>query len=307
MSKVKSTKAPNVQRRSAIFGRIIVVVACLMLATSSWAWWHYVRNNPENTFQSMLVSNLRTGSVTRTVRQQSTGQNIEQVMRIQNQGMHVSHGTTTLQQGLSGGTVVVTDSIGTPTADYTKYQSITTTQKSQDGKELNFDDVINVWAKADVPPDQVGTVYQDTAMGSLFMFGDLNAQQRQRLLSLIAEKNIYEVDYTDVKKDNVDGRPKYIYKVNITPSNYITLMKQFAGEIGLTQLTQLDPEVYANASPLTFTVSVDVISQHLESVKSPNGAVQTFGGYGIVDEVKLPQDAIPANELQQRLSESASV
>lgn len=308
MSKVKSTKAPTVRRRTAIIGRIIMVLAVVILLATFWAWWHYIRNNPKNTFEAMLTNNFRTGSVTRVVDQQGSGQTMVQALRAQNQGMHVTHGTTRIQQGNSAPTIVVTESIGTPTADYTRYQSIVTSQKGSNGQDLNFDNVVNVWAKADVPSnDQVGIVYQDTSLSSLFMFADFNADEREQLLDLIREQNIYEVDYDNVEKKKVDGRPKYVYKVQIQPSKYILLMKRFATQIGLTQLEELDPTSYEKIPPLSFVVTVDVINQRLSIVESPNGSIQTFTNYGVVDNVTLPEKTIPADELQKLLTESASV
>lgn len=312
MTEVKksSTSKRPTQRRNKYMGLIVlIVIGLLFLTVSIWAWFYFVRNDPENTFKAMLNNNFRTSSVTRRVTQESGGQKLDQVIRFQNQSQHVAQSMTTVTQATEEGeTVVVTETIGTPTHDYVRYVDIQTEQKSTSGKELAFEKVLNVWAVSDpVSEESLGDLYGDSALG-VFPFADLTADQRNQLLQIIEANNVYEVNYGSTKQSTENGRTYYSYTVAVQPSSYIVMLKQFARDVGITQLENIDPKVYEGAQQLTFNVVVDVLSQRLVRISSVSGERQeNFSGYGIHQEVTLPVNVIPVQELQQRLQTSTSV
>lgn len=288
---------------------VIVVIGLIFLAASMWAWVFFVRNDPENTFKAMINNNFRTSSVTRRVTQESEGQKLDQIIRFQNQGQHVAQSKTTVTQTTEKGeTVVVTETIGTPTRDYVRYLSIQTDQKSTDGKDLGFEKVLNVWAVGDdVSEKSLGDLYGDSALG-VFPFADLTVDQRNQLMQIIEENNVYEVNYGASKEFKENGRTYYSYTVAVQPSSYILMLKQFARDVGITQLESIDPKAYEGAQQLSFNVVVDVLSQRLVKISSISGERQeTFSGYGIQQNVTLPEQTIPVEELQQRLQTSTSV
>lgn len=302
----KNNSAKSLPKKTLV--KLLIVIGTLLIVGSIVAWLVLVRNNPNQVFNEMLENNFRTASVTRTVDQDNGYQKLHQVMRIQNRTEHITHGITVLTQGIGGRTVVVTESIGTPTVDYVKYNSITTTQKSQKGKSLNFDGVTNVWSINKVNSDeQLGNLYQDVTLGNLFLFADLSQANRNSMMNLINDQKVYTVDYGNVKKSWVDGRLKYTYKVAISPAAYIAMIKQYGQYIGLTQLEKLNPDSYKNAAPVKFEVVVDVLSQHPDSVvMQSSSSRQTFNGFGIIENIEIPENTIPASELQERLNQSAS-
>lgn len=286
--------------------KILVGVGIFLFIISGAAWCLLVRNTPENTFEAMLDNGFRTASVTRQVEQVSSNQKMAQIVRIQNLSEHVAWGRTAISQD-GGATKVVTESIGTPNADYVRYVQIQTEQKNQQGKELDFDSTLNVWGKNQSEAGgPIGDLYGDSSLG-LFLFADLSASQRNQMLDLIEKNNVYETDYNSAKRIFKNGRPYYIYRVSIKPSAYIAMLKQFGIDTGLQQLSTLDPSAYEDAQPQVFDVAVDILSQRLTKVTTVSGNRQeTYSGYGIIQEIKIPTDAIPLQELQERLQASAS-
>ncbi len=304
--KNKAAKASSGKTMKKVLAKVLFVLSILIFIGAGAAWWLLIRNTPENTFQAMLNNNLRTASVTRTVTQDNGYQKLEQIMRIQNRTEHVTNGTTTLTQG-GGSTTVVTESVGLPNVEYIKYNSITTTQKDTSGESLDFSEVFNVWGQNKAAEDQLSSLYQDVTIGNLFMFADLDSSARSKVVDAINTSGVYDVDYENVKKTSVDGRPKYLYKVKLKPQEYIAMIKLYSQYVGLTQFAELDPADYKDSPPVTFVVTVDVLTQRVDGTKSGDGAnTQTFSGYGIIENVEIPTDFIPASELQQRLTQRAS-
>lgn len=307
--KTTKTKKSTVFSRMAPATKFLYFVALIVLLASVFAWWQFVRNTAENTFESMLDNSFRTASVTRRVTQDSGSQSLDQIVRLQNQTQHVAHGKTILTQKVGEeSTVIVTESIGTPTSDYIRYAEITTDQKTPKGDKINFGKVLNVWGKSEVTAeDSIGELYQDNALG-LFLFGDFSSDQRQNLLNLIKDNNVYSTNYGSAKKFTKNGRNYYAYRVSIKPSSYVKLLKLYGEYVGINQLASLNPDSYENAQELTFNVTVDILSQRLDTISAVSGERQeSFSGYGIIQPIEIPTDTISLPDLQKRLNETTSI
>lgn len=305
VTKQSSAKRPGRRVVSPLIATLIIAAVIVLLA-GIVAWWFLVRNTAKNTFESMLNNNFRTASVTRQVEQTSGTQRLNQVIRVQNQSQHVANGYTTLSQN-NGATKVVTESIGTPTADFVRYLEIKTSQKNQNGKQLEFGKVLNVWGKTESEPGgQLGNLYGDISLG-LFLFADLPANQRNQMMDMITSNNVYQTDYNTAQRVVRNGRPYFIYRVTVKPTAYVTMLKQYADYVGMEQLKNLNPEDYKDTPDQQVDVAIDILSQHLAKVTTVSGNRQeSFSGYGIIQKITLPDNAIPMQELQERLQASAS-
>ncbi|MCA9332810.1 hypothetical protein KDA00_02955, partial [Candidatus Saccharibacteria bacterium] len=182
----KSSVASTKTVPSAVLIKLIFAFSILLLIASTVSWILLVRNKPENIFMGVLNNNYRTASVTRTVKQDNGYQQLEQIMRIQNRTQHVTNGVTKIQQGSASGTVIVTESVGLPNVEYIRYNSISTSQKGQNGQPLNFDDLLGIWGENKSPSDdQLSGLYQDVTLGSIFLFADFDQQTRSMMIDSI--------------------------------------------------------------------------------------------------------------------------
>lgn len=303
---IKPTTPRSSQRGNQSTIKALIIIGALIFLASAGAWWFLVRNTAQNSFDSMLNNNFRTASVTREVQQISGTQKLDQVIRIQNQSQHVASGLTTLTQN-NGATKVITESIGTPTADFVRYIEIKTDQKNQKGKQLEFGSVLNIWGKSESDPGgQIGSLYGDVSLG-LFPFADLSAEQRNQMMDIINTNKVYQTDFNTTQRIVKDGRPYFIYRVNVKPSAYVTMLKQYGEYVGIDQLKNLNPEDYKDTPDQVVDVAVDILSQRLAKVTTVKGNRQeSYSGYGIIQKIELPNNAVPMQELQERLQTSAS-
>lgn len=301
----KSDKKSNSSQVIAVS----VILGVALILSFGYVWWQFVRNDPKNTFQQMLANNLRTGSVTRTVSQDSGSQKVEQIVRLQNQTQHIVHGRTTLIQkkGNDTNTAVVTENVGTTDADYIRYIKIDTNQKNSKGGSLEFNKVVGIWGKNEPSNDVgLGDQFSENMLG-LFLFADLTKAQREELLDIINTENVYATNYNSAKKTTENGRPYYNYRVSIEPRSYVVLLKKYSEIIGLKQMQGLNPDNYKGADPLVFNVKVDILTQRLATISALAAQrTETFNGYGIYEEVEIPTKTIDLPELQKRLNESTS-
>lgn len=276
----------------------------VLLAVGGWLWWTKLCLGPEQVFWKTLQSGLATSGVTIQAEQATNGTLVHQTMQYALGVTNVSHTRTSLSQQ---GTHVVNELIGTPTADYTRYASIKTDQKTKDGKPLDVSKIVGVWAKEDKGK---GQVFPQAVLGASLPLdgmgmpiGSLAPKSRAKLIDQIHKDKVYQVAFGKVKKEHAHGRLQYTYDVQVRPAAYTALMKKFAQSLGLHDLDKLDPARFKDQPATKLRITIDARSQRVVKVAVPDSNYsQTYGGYGLPVHVSLPKQTITVDELQKRLS-----
>lgn len=282
---------------------VIVVAAVLVLGASVWSWWHFVRSNPERTFYAAINNNLRTSGVSRQIEQGGAGQNLKQHIDVNTTAHHVAHGVTTINQSGAVDATIETETYSSPQTDYVRYTKIDTNQKNAKGKPIDFSKLVNIWGKSGAASfgQTTGQLYSESVLG-VVPTGNMTASARTKLMEQIRSKKVYKYNEKKIEQVIRNGRPVYIYEVSVKPEPYVAMLKQFAQDIGMTQLDSVDPAQYKNAQPLKFKLTVDVWSRHLADIDYTGaGRNEKLGGYGVVRDVELPTKTIPMDKLQQKL------
>ncbi|MEO8862926.1 MAG: hypothetical protein ABI354_01235, partial [Candidatus Saccharimonadales bacterium] len=131
---------------------LLIIVGVIILLASVALWCTKVRNSKKQVFNRMLDTSLSSSSASKVVTQSDESQTLRQRITL----------NTTPEQRVhevderfvqSSGTLVVTESIGTPQADFTRYTNIKTSQKSRSGGAFDFSKVLNVWGKSNQNSD----------------------------------------------------------------------------------------------------------------------------------------------------------
>lgn len=285
--------------------RIALIAAVIFLAFGI-LWWRSVYSNPQRVFDAMLNNSWRLESVSRRVRQSNNGQVLDQATYTDVAAGKVAASRTALSQGGEQGTIVTTETIGVPTDDYVRYTGIDTPQTNQQGRRLDFSSILNIWGHnaADIGNSLTdGELFNESVLG-IVPFGKLSRAQRQELLKLAKEQNVYEVDFAAVERSSENGRPQYTFAVSVGPESYVLLLKRFGQMTGLNQLEALDPAIYAGAARLELMLTVDVWSRQLTKIQYAGGErVEELSGHNARKHIALPENAIGVDELQQKLQD----
>jgi hypothetical protein len=286
-------------QRTRIFWVAVILITILFGLN---AWYKSIYSDPRTVFNAMLENSLRTESVTKEVVQNSEGQTLKQTIRLQTGASHQAQSMTDLsQQGIASATVV-TESIGTPTADFVRYRSITTDQKNEAGNDLDFSKIIGVWGKTETTDSTSGELYNESTLG-IIPFGNLSEADRNKVLAIASESDVYRVEYQNVRRGTINGRPTYEYTVKVLPDAYVTMLKTYARAAGLTHLENINPGNYASADAIEFKVTIDVLTRRLSSVTYATGRQEYYKSYGNQVQVDLPSESVAIEELQQRLQQ----
>lgn len=285
--------------------RVLTLLSIIILALSAAAWWRLVYSSPANVFDRMLANSLSSSSVTKVVKQLDDSQKLNQTSVLVTEPKQVVHAVNVLSQTTDSNSSVTTESIGTPTADFIRYNEIKTSQRNPDGNPFDFSSVVGLWGRSDDsdPESNGAQLFNQTLLG-VVPFANLRQPLRGALLEQIKNDNVYKIDTATVKKQLINGRPVYTYDVTVAPVGYVRMLKNFAHGLGLTSLDQVRPEQYKNSAPLKFTFDIDVWSgQLLEVAYDSSERTETYSAYGAIVPVALPSSSVSVNELQDRLQQ----
>ena len=282
------------------------IVGTALLLVCSVIWWFAVYLGSQHVFWSMIDTSLSTQSVVvRSQQGAGTGDSLEQVVHFDLGNVNQAHSLTTLKQGK---TEVKTEIIGTRTTDYTRYLSIASDTKADTSK------VKNVWSKTSDKGPAGTTVngHQLFAQAVLGVglplggvpvpIGALTTAQHTALYNLIRDEAVYKPDFSKVQKQRKNGHLLYTYNVNIQTVLYIGMMKDFAKDLGMSDLDAVDPNSFSSNPTLPVKLTVDAYAHQLVGVDfGAKGYTQNYESYGLPLKESLPTQTISVDELQKRL------
>lgn len=258
--------------------------------------------DPQQVFWGALSNSLSVAGVTIETAQKVGSQSERQFTQV-GFGAHPRvRSLIVLQEGNS---TVKTEDLITPTAEYTRYDSIQTNHKTKTGKPINFSSILGVWARTTTAPQNAGLVppvYGQVLLGLSLPFGDLDVAHRSQLLEQLKENQVYNTAFPAAKKQQFRGRLVYVYKVSIQPLLYIQYLKSYAADVDLHQLDSVNPNSYGGQPAISMTWTVDAHAEELVRADYGGGRVETYSGFGIPVTTPIPAHPISAVQLQQRLS-----
>ncbi len=275
------------------------IVAAIIFVVSGVAWWKHVYNSPYRVFQGMLKTNLTTQSVTRTTITEDQGGPVEKAEQLSFVPQSASRTVVNIdQKGADGDTHVISETIGTPSRDYSRYIKIDTAQKNAQGKKLDYSPVIGRWGET-----AAAQAYQQSILG-LVPFANLKPADLPSIVSLFEQKKVYDIDYSKVEPKRLNGKSALVFTVKINTSAYVEVMKTLTKTTGLSDFKDLNPEDYKDNAPIEVKLTVDKLSRQLLVAEySQSNQKETYSAYGLSAPIDLPNMTMPLESLQQRIQE----
>lgn len=178
----KAPRAPLDNRQLAIVW--LCALGVVIFIGGLWAWYQYVHRSSYNVFWAMVDNNLRTRGVTRTTEQTSSGSKVISKSQLSLGSPNLVKGLTTIKQDSGDGTtVVVTETLGTPTANFARYLDI------QSPAKKDVSSIKNVWGREVlVGGEQQNQSVFAEALFSSIPFANLTQAQRQELVKYMQDK-----------------------------------------------------------------------------------------------------------------------
>ena len=287
------------------------VAGLLIFVGAGFVWFNKVHSNANNVFWGMVDSSFSSYGRSSAVKQSDGAQNIEQEqttrLQLGAQNVAVSESRLVQNSGTDNQVMVTTQSIGTPTENFTRYSEININQKLADGSTPDFSKLENTWASEKILSPG-NSAFVQAIYGSLghVPVGNLSSKSRSEILNYIKKNKVYDVK--SFNKETRDNRPVYAYEAEVDMAKYVTMLKMFDAAIGLNELKGVEPKQFENQEPIQVTMAVDILNRNLVEF-SYKGAAQSekLGSYGATRQVALPSETISSQELQQALQSILTV
>lgn len=296
----KIKKMPKLGLKHALGFAVIVGIALIIL--SGWLWWTKILINPDRVLNDAISKNLQTNSVTRRIVQDTNGQIVDQTSYVSFFAPTITSDTVSKfsQRGSNNQTTVLTtNTIGTSKADFIQYESVQGAENLP-GAE-NFQKLTGIWAKKDGSNGTGGLSFLNESLFSLVPFANLSNSDRDELIKLINEKNLYK--YSNAERKSENGRQVYVYDVKINPADLIEVISKYTEMTNAADPAQFNPDDYKGAAPVPVQFTVDIVSRNLTKIDYGGSAGRTeiYSGYNLFRNIDIPKNTITIEELQQRL------
>lgn len=284
----------------------LVASGCVILAISGLLWWKFVYQEPSRVFWGAVSNSLQTSAVTRRVSQSGNDLGMDQVLVMQYGSNNSVLNRTTLKHGQ---TTIVTEQIGLPDADYTRYTKIQTEgqDKATGQEKQDLEKVVNKWAKTSIDTtkaQQQPSLFAQSSIGlaggNLIPIANLPDKQHDSLMRLMRDGQVFAIDMRKVKRETVAGRPTYTYPVDIQAVPYAALQKTYSSMLGSKMLENVDPSEYKSQASVRVDISIDVWSRQIRKVDvASEGRAEKFSSYGVGRRVIEPNTSITGEQLQE--------
>jgi hypothetical protein len=258
---------------------------------------------PQNVFWGMINQNLQTAAVTKTTSQTSGSQNFTQVTDLQFKSQLVAHTTVTIKDKTPGNTSsIVTETFGTPTKDYLRYNEIKSTTSNPPKN------AVGVWATSKTTAAQPGQILSSALLSSPMIFGYLSAQQRADIINQLHDHNVFNINFAATgTNEKVNGKKAYAYKITINVANYLQVFRSYLAMINQQNLAlQIGQPNEGTAYKATLLVN-PISRQPLRLTPDGSTVSEQYSNFDIATQLQLPTNVkLSILQLQQRLARQAN-
>lgn len=283
----------------------LTVVGTLLLGVTGYIAYNKLYLTNERRFWAAIENSLATRSVVRSVESGGTGNLTTETTRF-NFGTEATVDRTTSvgAKTATSESNVTTQNILTPTAQYVRYVDITTSEKRADGTPYDFTPIKGVWAKqaeatSDEEADRLKLSYIQPHV-TLAPFGNLRPADRSQILKELKEGGVYEIDYKNVQKQDVDGRDYIVFAAKVKLKSYVTVLQNHFNVMGFGVFPPLNADNYPEKARYNVQFLIDPRDNTVAGIKLDN-QTENYTNYGVNVRAHIPTDAIPLDQLQEGL------
>lgn len=298
---IRKPNPKNMSFNSKPFIALLLLASLLLFGASGYYWYNSVLMNPDRIINGMLDKSLQTSSVYRTLDLEQDRSTVKQNDYVAFSPAPLAKSVTSLSETSEvGKTTVVTERIGTKSADYVRYTDIDVKGNNQPN---DFSSVVGTWGKREADPQNGLSPTFLNELLDLFIvvpFGNLTNEQRTVLKNEISKVGLYKIENRQI--DYINGRPVLSLKMNMKPQSLIQVIAKQAELTKKDSAGQLDPDAYADAPDIRVAMQIDVLSRHVRMIELAElNRRETYHGYNSPSQTQFPDKTISIDELQTRL------
>lgn len=282
-----------------------VIVGVLLAGTSSYLWYSQLYMTEDRKFWTAIENSMATPSVTRTLVEGGTGNQVIQQQQFLFSPATVSNSRVSYtQKSATVDTEVETRGVSYVDAQYSKYTRFTTNQKNKDGSNANIDELLNKWEGTVVAGDGVeqSRLNYASELVTLIILGNFDANYRRDVMHEMRANTVYQVDYAGATNDEVNGQPVRMYPVSVGLKKYAELLVNSFKHAGLGDFPALDPSSYNEDARIPVTIAINQRTNEIVGVAYGSRQEQ-YESYGVSKTIDRPNAVYGTGELETAVQE----
>lgn len=277
-----------------------VVIGLVLVGTSSYLWYTRLYMTESRRFWTAIENSMATPSVTRTLLDGGTGNQVVQQQQFLFSPNMVSNSRVTYdQKSATVETSVETRGVSYLDSQYSKYTKFVTNQKNADGSEANINDLLNRWEGTISTGDDADQARLNyiSELVTLVIFGNFDANFRRDVMHELRSNVVYEVDYPGATTDEINGEKVTLYPVSVGLKKYAELLTGAFRQSGLGEFSPLDPTNYQEDARIPVTIAINQRTNEIVGV-SFGSRQEQYEAYGVVKTIDRPQAEFGSGELE---------
>ncbi len=285
--------------------RLFVAAGIVIGIGASWFGYQRIYMNPERRFWSAVNSSMSLPSVTRTLTEGGSGNQVVQDHRFYYAPQNVVENKVSFNnKSATVDTSVVTEGIVYPTEQYLRYSSFSTNQL-QNGNPVNLDSLLGLWATdkdSANDPEMAKTNFVSEKI-SLAIFGNYSSSFRRELITQMKQGKVYGTELNTPTEVDINGRKVLRYSVNVDLKKYVAILQSSLVKAGYGEFPPLNTDNYREGSKVKAGIAIDKKSGAIVTVEF-GGRTENYSNHGVIKNVQKPEASFSIDELQAKVEQT---
>jgi hypothetical protein len=311
MNRVKSLIKPVKKVYRSIYSTILTwdlkklakkmtVLAVVVGLAGGYIWFSRMYMSDERRFWIAINNSMSTSSVTRTLTNGGTGNEVTQDQQFFFAPQMVSRSHVSFsQKSATIDTEVETEGIAFPDAQYSRYTVFRTNQAREDGSIPNLDSILGKWEGSpveDTDKERSKLNYVGELV-TLAVFGNFDATFRRELIKELKANGTYNIDFSRVEPDATD-KNIFTVSVNIKLKPYATSLQKSFVKAGYGEFPALNPENYRDDAAINAQFQINKRSNSITGINF-GSRQESYSSYGISSQIIAPKTDYKGGELEK--------
>ncbi len=278
----------------------MLLFAFVFAIAGSYLWYTRMYLTDERRFWNAINISMSTPSVTRTLKNGGTGNEVVQRQQFFYSPLTVSRSVVQFtQKSATVDTYVATEGVSYLDRQYSRYTNFRTNQKRDDGKVPSLDPVLGKWSSIPVTNDEVSSS-KDAYVGELItlaVFGNLDANFRHELIGKMKTDNVYKIYQDDVLEQELEGEQIVLIPTTVKLKYFAKALNSAFERSGLGTFSPLNEDNFTESSEIRATFYISKKDGTIRSIEYGNRQ-EKYTGYGVNTGVDEPVASYTSEELE---------
>ncbi len=281
--------------------RNMVILGVVLAIVTGYLWYTRLYLTNEVRFWMAIDNSMATRSVTRTLTEGGSGNQVVQDYRFHYAPQRVIENKVSYtERSALDETYIETEGVLTPQQQFLRYSQF----EDRRGEEvIDLGEYLGIWATSEQSASQQQQLNFLSEYVTLAVFGNYDSAFRKSTIEDMKQSGVYRIALNNVtEEDDENDRTQLLYSVTVNLSEYVRVLQDAFVQAGYGEFPALDPANYRPGDTVNAVIRVDKSTNTITGV-SFGGRNEEYSNYGVIKTVENPEAELSLSELQIRLQQ----